>query len=513
MLNIEPAGYAALPGFLALAASFLMVPDIRRTIRLRFPVFLCQPLCASALPVFFLFMMILFFLESGHAAIAFPAGLLSTILFLVYALALFRTAAGSSSPGEGHMGSWSLCLAAGGLALVVSGIYTAIFTWENIFILNVFVFGAALVPVFFTIGGIPVKESEKTEAGRAVLSADFYLSFLCLLAAAMAMGASMTEYQRVWLGLPVLFAMAGLKVFLIAALLIRAVNRHRPWFDISIRFLSASLIIVILYVLTGEGTGEIASDVIAEQEFFDRMGPFWACMTGALAGGLLIILNRRSETDSGMTGDSLTPAFSLYFMAVCLWIAHLFADFYGIALAGMGCFGAVCLPSGRQLIRDAGNHRGAICSLRTGASAFSTLAVAAACLMRVGGAADFESGLAGFAGAALLGGLLLGAGMACVMRCFIQGVSRGVSRETGIHLPFTSPEISALLAFISFPVLVGLIVCPEALGGFVAGMVLTGVFEVFRMGRKGGSEAAGGLNGLTRLALLAILAAAPFVGF
>jgi len=512
LLNIELAGYAAFPGLLALALSLIIAPEIYRLLGSGIPVLLSRFRSESLLPVSFLFLTILFLLEPGYAAIAFPAGVFSTILFLVYSFAVRRAADGSSSHQIEPIMGWSFCLAAGGLALASIGVYTAVFAWENIFVVNIFVFGAAAVQLFISIGGFSGRESEK-ESGIVISSADFYLSFLCILAAAITMGALITEHRRVWIGLPVLFGMVGLTALFMIAPLMRAMNRHLLWIEISIRFIAVSFIIVFLYIITGDGTGKISSDAIAYQGFFDRMGPFWAWMAGAFTGTILVILTRNSGVASGMTIDNFTLGFSLYFMAVCLWISFVLADFYGIALAGTGFFMAVCVLSGHLMIPAAGSDAGKAFGISTGVSIFSTLAVAASCLMQIGDSADLGFGVDGLAWASVVAGLLTGAGMAYVMMLFIQRKLMVAYPGIGFHFPFMSPENTFGLAFISVPIFVGLVAGLEMLFGLIAGVILVGaLYGVMRMEREEGPIAAGRLNGLVRMSLLAILAAASIIG-
>jgi len=51
------------------------------------------------------------------------------------------------------------------------------------------------------------------------------------------------------------------------------------------------------------------------------------------------------------------------------------------------------------------------------------------------------------------------------------------------------------------------------MGGFLPGMILTGVCEVLKMDKEDDTEDAERLNGLMRLAALAVLVAAPLMGF
>lgn len=510
MLNIEIAGYAALPGFLALVAAVLIVPDIRRSIDLSLPIFSRDIFKTSALMISCLFLLILIFLEPGFSSVAFLAGILSTVLFLIFSLALFKSAGARSSDREERFQGWSLGLAAPGLALAAIGIYLAIFAWEDVSILNAYAFGAtcALVPI--TLGGVQAKEGDAV-LKPAVPAADFYVSSLCILAAAMTMGAAMMESQRVWIGMPVLFVMAGLAVFLAAAVVMRVVPRGRPWFSRGIAYLSALSVMIVSYLIPGELTRKISSDTIAGLGMLDRMGPYWASITGVLTGALLTLLTRYATAQSERGHRNLTFGFSLYFVAACVWISYLFADLYGIAFAGMGLLGAVCLPASRQMIRSVKRNSGSGSGFQLGASAFSTLAVVAACLMWVSETADFEDGFPGFAGAAVLAGLVLGVGIAYVMRSFVKKVSRGTPEGTEIHFPFMSPDLSSCLVSIFIPVLIGLVAGPEVLAGFLAGMALAGIYAVYRLDKEGESEDAGRLNALMRLAALAALLTVPLM--
>jgi hypothetical protein len=507
LLNIEMAGYAALPGLLALAAAVLIVSHIRRSIGLISPIILRDVFKASALMIFCLFLLILIFLEPGFSSVAFLAGILSTVLFLIFSLALFKSPGTHSSDREDRFKGWSLCLAATGLSLAAAGMYLAIFAREDISVLNAYAFGAACALVPIALGAVQVKEGE-ADLRPAVPAADVYASSLCVLAAAMAMGDAMAEYQRVWIGMPVLFAMAGLAAFLAAAAVTRAAAHKRPWFYRGILCLSALSAVIVQYVIPGELTRKISSDVIAGLGMLDRTGPFWASMTGVLTGILLIILTRYAPAHSERGHRNLAFGFSLYFMAAGIWISYLFADLYGIAFAGMGLFGVVCLPAGQQLIPSVKIDSGSGNGLQLGVSIFSTVAVVAACLMRVRESADLDSGLTVIL---ILAGFLFGVGMAYVMRTFVKKASGGTPESAEVHFPFMSSDHSSCLAFIFIPILFGLVAGPEVLGGFLAGMVLPGVFEVFSLDREGQSEEAGRLNGLMRLAALAVLVAAPLI--
>ncbi len=64
----------------------------------------------------------------------------------------------------------------------------------------------------------------------AVHAADFYLSSLCVLVAAMVMGAAMTEHQNVWIATPVLFTMAGLAASIVGVVVMRISMHGRSLF-------------------------------------------------------------------------------------------------------------------------------------------------------------------------------------------------------------------------------------------------------------------------------------------
>jgi hypothetical protein len=507
LINIEMAGYAVLPGVLALVAAVLIVPHIRWSIGLSSPIISRDLFKAPVLMISCLFLLILIFFEPGFSSVTFLAGILSTVLFLIFSIALFKSPGTHSSDREDRFKGWSLCLAATGLSLAAAGMYLAIFAWEDVSVLNAYAFGAACALVPIALGAVQVKEGG-ADLRPTVPAADFYVSSLCVLAAAMAMGTAMPEFQRAWIGMPVLFAMAGLAAFLAAAVVTRAAAHKRPWFYRGILWLSALSAVIVQYVIPGELTRKISSDAIAGLGMLDRMGPFWASITGVLTGSLLIILTRYEPSHSERGHKNLTFGFSLYFMAAGIWISYLFADLYGIAFAGMGLLGVVCLPAGQQLIPSVKKDSGSGNGLQLGVSIFSTIAVVAACLMRVREAADLDSGLTVML---ILAGFLLGVGMAYVVRSFVKRLSGGTPEGDGVHFPFMSPDHFSCLALIFIPILIGLGAGPEVLGGFLAGMVLPGIYAVFRLDREGQSEEAGRFNGLMRLAALAVLLAAPLM--
>lgn len=508
MLSIEMAGYAALPGLLALAASVLIVPGICRSIGLITPVISRELFNVSAQSVCILFLLILIFLEPGYLAIAFLAGSISTFLFIFISAALFKSAQNPLPPDEERARAWSLGLAASGLTLAAAGLYLAIFSWENVLILDVFVLGAACVLVPVSLDAAPVRDGE-FDLRPVISAADSYVSSACVLAAAMTMGAAMMESQPVWIGMPVLFALSGLAALLASALGIRVMADKRPLYYFCIACFTVLAAVIVMYVIAGQLSGKISADAIAALGMLDRMGPFWAIMTGLLTGCLLIFLKRSAPRDAERTRRKQIFVFSIYFTAAAVWISCLFADLYGIALAGMGVIGAVVVPAGRRLIRSAtGNSQREPLS---GPSAFSTLAIAAAGLMLVRDAAEFEKVFSGLAGMAVPAGLALGAGTAFAMKLFLNK-SSGAGPEGAESRPLSRFNPVLHLGFIPIPVLIGLAAGPEALGGFLLGMTMAGVYEVFRTEREGKPEDAERLNGLVRLAALAALAAAPLAG-
>lgn len=499
MLNIEVAGYAALPGFLALVAAVLMVPGVRRSIDWSSPIFPRDLFNASAWVIPCLFLLILIFIEPGFSSIAFLAGILSTVLFLIFSLALFKSPGTHLSDREDRFKGWSLGLAAQGLALTAIGIYLMIFGWEDVSILIAYASGAACALVPVTAGAGKVKEGD----------ADLYISSLCVLAAAMSLGAAMTDFQQVWVEMPVLFAVAGLTILLAAAVVMRVAAHGRPWFYRCMMCLFALSAVIVSYVIPGELTRKMSSDIIAGLGMLDRMGPFWAFMTGVLTGVLLIILTRYSPSSSERRQKNRTFGFILYFMAVGIWISYLFADLYGIAFAGVGMLGVAGLPAGQRTVQSVKMESGRI-GVPLGASAFSTLALVAACLASVRGAADFDNGLTEMV---VLAGFILGTGTACIMRPAVKRASVKTPEGSGIYFPFMSPYLSSCLVFIFIPTLIGLAAGPEIMGGFLPGMILTGVCEVLKMDKEDDTEDAERLNGLMRLAALAVLVAAPLMGF
>jgi len=507
LLNLEMAGYAILPGCLALVAAVLMAPGACWSMSLISPMASGRRIPASAGMAGGLFL-ILLFADGFLSSAAVLAGVFSALLFLVYSLALFGPAGISMPERDGRYRGWSLCLAAFGLPLAATGLSLAVFDWNNLSFLNAYTLGAAAVLLSISSGRVPESEGD-VRLTPAIPAADFYVSSLCVLAAAVAMGSAMTEFQQVWIAMPVLFAMAGLVMLIAAAGTMRVAARRYPWFYRGAACLLALPVLIVPYFILGELTRKVSSDVIAGLGMLDRMGPFWASLTGALTGALLIILARYAHDPAERVRKNWILGFSLYFVAACVWISYLFADLYGIAFAGMGLLGVVGLPVCRRMVRSDRDDSGRKGRLQIGAASFSTLAVAAACLMRVRESVDPDLGLSEVM---ILVGFLLGAGIACIMGSVVRRRSGKTPAGAGFHFPFMSPDLSSSILFVFFPVFIGGMAGPEMLAGFLPGMATMVVYDVFRIDRHGEAEDAARLNGLMRFAALAMLAAAPLMG-
>jgi hypothetical protein len=502
---IEMAGYAVLPALLALVIAVLFVPGIRRSLDFRPGIIPRNIFHASVLIAACIFILLLVFLGPWLSAAAFLAGVFSAILFLFFSRAVFESAGLRSSEEAVHRAGLSFSLGAPGLALLAAGIFLLLFAWKDVPVLNAYALGAActLFIVFFSAA---TGKDEDPAVRPAAQAADFYVSSLCVLVAALAIGTVMEEFQLVWIGMPVLFFMTGLSA-LIAAALVAAATYGRPLFLRFLAFLPILAGISLQYAILRELTRKMSANTIANLGMLDRMGPFWALISGIVTGVLLIVLSRNASDSSGRGNSRMVFAFSLYFVAVGLWMSYIFADLYGIAFAGIGMLGAVSFPAGQRIVRSMKGDQGGGNGFMNGGSVFATVAVAAAYLMWVREAVDLEDGLIEIS---VIAGLVLGVETVYVMSLLAKRLSGRSLKESAILSPLRGLLLSGIVVFL-VPLLIGFAAGPEMLGGLLLGMALPGIYEVFRMEKQGESEEARCLNGLMRLAALVSLVSVPLL--
>ncbi|MFQ5898268.1 MAG: sodium-translocating pyrophosphatase [Candidatus Methylomirabilia bacterium] len=265
-----------------------------------------------------------------------------------------------------------LCVASLGLL----GVGTFYLLYGQPIIINGFAMGASSIALFARVGGgIYTKSADvgadlvgKVEAGIpeddprnpaviadnvgdnvgdvAGMGADLFESYVGSIVAAIAIGATMEGPLR-WMALPIVIAMTGLLASSLGILSMGWLQRLDPQTALrnATYIAGAVLLILAFFVIRAFGVG---------------MGPFWAILSGLVAGVLIGVLTefytsgppiRRiaescqtgaaTNIISGMATAMESTAFPVLAICAAIFISFQTNGIYGIALAGLGMLSTI----------------------------------------------------------------------------------------------------------------------------------------------------------------------------
>lgn len=274
----------------------------------------------------------------------------------------------------------------------------------------------------------------------------------------------------------------------------------------------------------------------AVTEYYTARKPIRKIAESAQTGAATTII-------SGFAIGLESVVFPVFFIAIAIWLSHITCGLYGIAIAGVGMLGTVGMtmsvdsygpiadnaggiaeqahmpPEVREItdgLDAVGNTTAAIGKgFAIGSAALTALAMFAAYTATVKTFPGFENFALDLTEARVITGVFLGGLVPCLLAALtmtavgeaafemINEIRRQFREIPGIMEGTTPPDTNAcveiattaalkrmivpgVLAILA-PILVGVLIGPQALGGFLAGATLTGVILGLLMANAGGA--------------------------
>ncbi len=429
-----------------------------------------------------LFVLLLAFLETKMSAPAFLLGLLSSAGFILLSTRTVLPAAlaGFSAYHRGLIAG----LTRTGIGLAGIGFFYHVMNGgEEAPVVGAYALGAGFVLFFASRNG---KREGEAASKTLYVNLDAYVSCVTVLVSAMIVGENLPHNDRVWIGLAVLIAMAGLAATAVAGLIFLAVNEDKG--GKALRYITGAVVLTFLacvYYLDRKLTATMASDAVFGSGMVDRLGPFWSAVTGCVSAIIMRVLCRRLPSS----------VLFVYFVGIGLWIAYLFSGLYGIAVAGVGIMGTFYLD---VAVSDAGGDRpseaGKFILVVSSISTFAILAAFSAVVRSYAGEDDL---LIDFTRILTVAGLVLG------------GLTARLMPMLGERFNRPGHEVLRLALAVAVPCAVGVALGPEPLVAFTAGLAVVGTFNGLT-GRIEEDQAISDM-GIIRLTALFALAFAPVI--